>query len=115
MLELKKGDDILAVVGDITSLAAARALFEKRLDSINLDKLSRITNEEALIKIANAISICNPDSIFINTGSPEDVQWIREYSLKTAEERTTREEGSYHPFRPPGRPGSACQSDVLHH
>jgi phosphoenolpyruvate carboxykinase (GTP) len=93
MLELKKGDDILAVVGDITSLAAAKAIFEKRLDSINLGKLSRITNEEALIKIANAISICNPDSIFINTGSPEDVQWIREYALKTGEEKPLTKKG----------------------
>ncbi len=93
MLELKKGDDILEVVGEIKSLAAAKALFEKRLDATNSGKLSQIKNEDALIKIANAISICNPGSVFINTGSSEDVQWIRDYSIKKGEERKLAKTG----------------------
>ncbi|MDP3479033.1 MAG: phosphoenolpyruvate carboxykinase (GTP) [Desulfoprunum sp.] len=93
MLELKKGDDILAVVGDIKSLATAKALIEKRLDATNRGKLAQIKNEDALIKIANAISICNPEGIFINTGSSEDVQWIRDYSLEKGEERKLAKAG----------------------
>ncbi len=93
MLELKKGDDILEVVGDTKSLATAKALLEKRLDTTNLGKLSPIKNEDALIKIANAISICNPDRVFINTGSDEDVQWIRQYSLEKGEEKKLAKTG----------------------
>ena len=52
MLELKKGDDILAVVGGVSSIDEAKKVFEANLDSDNLAKLLKITNEEALIKVA---------------------------------------------------------------
>ena len=87
MLELKKGDEILAVVGGIANISEAREVFANQLDAINQKKLVLITNDEALIKIANAIAMCRPDHVFVNTGSPDDVQWIREYSLKKGEER----------------------------
>jgi phosphoenolpyruvate carboxykinase (GTP) len=93
MLELKKGDDILAVVGGINTISDAKALFDKNLDSPNLEKLDKIKNEEALIKIANAISICTPSRVFIDTGSEADVQWIRDYSLVKGEERTLPKKG----------------------
>jgi phosphoenolpyruvate carboxykinase (GTP) len=93
MLELKKGDDILAVVGGIDSLAAAKALLDTQLDQTNKEKLAKITNEEALIKIANAISICKPDSVFINTGNQADVQWIRDYAIKKGEEKPLAKKG----------------------
>lgn len=87
VLELKKGMDILAKVGGIESLDEARALFEVKCDQENLSKLSKITNEEALLKIANAISMTDPDAVFVNTGSDADVQRIREMSLEKGEER----------------------------
>jgi len=87
MLELKKGPDILAAVGGVPSMDEARAVFEKYIDSKNMEKLSRIKNEEALLKIANAISMCEPKDVFIDTGSKEDIQWIRKYSLEKGEEK----------------------------
>lgn len=93
MLELKKGEDILAGVGGIKNISAAKAIFSTTIDNTNREKLEKITNEEALIKIANAISMCQPDSVFINTGSPEDVQWIREYSLRQGEEKKLAKDG----------------------
>ena len=65
MLELKKGVDILAEVGGIKSIDEARKLFEEKLDAKNLAKLKKIKNEEALLKIANAIALCQPDAVFI--------------------------------------------------
>ncbi|MCK5125620.1 MAG: phosphoenolpyruvate carboxykinase (GTP) [candidate division Zixibacteria bacterium] len=88
MLELKKGDDILAVVGGIQNKKEADALFEKTLNKDTLDKLSRIKNEEAVLKIANAIAMCKPKEVFINTGTDADKQWIKDYSLKKGEEKT---------------------------
>jgi len=86
MLELKKGIDILAKVGGIGSLDEARALFEARCDRENLAKLDRITNEEALLKIANAISMMDPDAVFVNTGSEADLLRVRIMSLAKGEE-----------------------------
>ncbi|CAG35822.1 probable phosphoenolpyruvate carboxykinase [Desulfotalea psychrophila LSv54] len=86
MLELRKGDDILSTVGGITSITEAQAILKDKLDAENFSKISKITNTEALIKIANAINMCAPDHVFINTGTPEDQQWIRDYSLSQEEE-----------------------------
>lgn len=93
MLELKKGDDILAAVGAISTISEAKALFDESLDATNRKKLSKIKNEEALIKIANAVSICEPGNIFVDTGSEEDIQWIRNYSLVKGEERALPKKG----------------------
>jgi phosphoenolpyruvate carboxykinase (GTP) len=93
MLELYKGNDILAAVGEIDSLAGAQNVLNKNLDEENLNKLSPITNSDALIKIANAIVLCKPDAVFVNSGSEADVDWIRRYSLDKGEERKLAKEG----------------------
>jgi len=87
MLELKKGVDILAAVGGIKSIDEARALFEKQLDAENLAKLNKIKTEEALIKVANAIALCKPDAVVVTTGSPADMQKVREMSIEKGEEK----------------------------
>ena len=45
MLELKKGEDILAVVGGVADVAGARKVFAENLDGVNLKKLSVIQKE----------------------------------------------------------------------
>ncbi|MDP6178946.1 MAG: phosphoenolpyruvate carboxykinase (GTP), partial [Desulfatiglandales bacterium] len=50
-------------------------------------KLNKITNEEALLKIANAISMVDPGSIFVNSGSDADLHKVREMSLEKGEEQ----------------------------
>jgi len=87
MLELKKGTDILAEIGGIDTLAEAQALFEARCDPEGVAKLSKIANEEALLKIANAISMTDPDAVFVNTGSEKDVRRVREMSIEKGEEQ----------------------------
>ncbi|MBN1850192.1 MAG: phosphoenolpyruvate carboxykinase (GTP) [Deltaproteobacteria bacterium] len=87
MLELKKGIDILSAIGGIQNMDGAERIFEEKCDPENLEKLHFIKNEEALLKIANAISLMTPDSVFINTGSEEDLQKIREMSLTKGEEK----------------------------
>ena len=86
MLKLKNGVDILAAVGGIKSIDEARKLFQEKLDPTHLARLGKIKNEEALLKIANAIALCKPDSVFITTGSPEDMQKVRQMSLDKGEE-----------------------------
>jgi phosphoenolpyruvate carboxykinase (GTP) len=86
MLELKKGIDILAEIGGIRTLDEAQALFEIRCDQETVAKLDKITNEEALLKIANAISMTDPDEVFVNTGSDADVRRVKIMSLAKGEE-----------------------------
>ena len=85
--------DIVTELGGIKTIEAAQKLIEERLDATNLSKLSPIKNESVLRKIANAIVLCNPDSVFINTASDEDRQFIRELSLKKGEESKLPMEG----------------------
>lgn len=86
MLKLKQGIDILSHVGGIKSMDEAHEIFKKHMDETNLNKLLKIKTEEALLKVANAIALGEPKDVWIDTGSKEDVQWIREYSLKKGEE-----------------------------
>ncbi len=86
MFTIKKGLDIVSEIGGITNVDAALKLFESKTDAANLEKIRRIKNAEVLIRIANSAAMCEPDSIFINTGSDTDKQYIRELSLKKGEE-----------------------------
>jgi len=87
MLERKKGTDIVAEVGKIKTREAAIQIFEKKMDKDNLSKIKKITNEEALLKIANAIVMCEPDTVFVNTGSEADKKYIRDLAIKNGEEK----------------------------
>ena len=84
---LKDVLDIVTELGGIKTVEDAQQVFEKKLDAQNLAKLSKTTNADVLKKIANAIVMCDPDSVFIDSGSEEDRQFIRELSLKKGEEK----------------------------
>jgi len=86
MLIRKKGIDIVKEIGGITSYEGAMKLLENKLDKENLSKIKQIKNPDALMKIANAIAMCEPDNIFINTGSLKDQQFIRDLTIKNGEE-----------------------------
>ena len=87
MLELKKGVDILSLIGRIKTQSEANNIIKKYCNDENYRKLMKIENQEALLKIANAISMLDPDSVFINTGSESDIQKIREMSIEKGEEK----------------------------
>jgi phosphoenolpyruvate carboxykinase (GTP) len=78
--------DIITELGGVTDLNAAQQVFKDTINAENLDKLKRIENPDVLKKIANAIMLCKPDAVFIDTGSEEDRQFVRELSLKKGEE-----------------------------
>jgi phosphoenolpyruvate carboxykinase (GTP) len=87
MYELKKGADILADIGGIESLDQAQALFASRCGPEGVAKLETIANEEALLKIANAIAMTDPGAVFVNTGSEADKEAVRQIALEKGEER----------------------------
>ncbi len=93
MLQKKKGIDIVIEIGGITTYEAAMQLFENKLDKTNLSRIQKIKHPEVVIKIANAIAMCEPEAVFVNTGSEADRQYIREMSLQNGEEAKLPMEG----------------------
>ena len=79
--------DIVTELGGIRTAEAADKIFADRVEPAQLGKLNRIKNEAVRLKIANAIVLCDPDKVFINTASAEDRQFIRDLSLQKGEEK----------------------------
>ncbi|MBU0986791.1 MAG: phosphoenolpyruvate carboxykinase (GTP) [Proteobacteria bacterium] len=86
MLQKNKGIDITIQIGGIKTYEAAMQLFENKLDDKNLSRIQKIKHPQVVIKIANAIAMCEPESIFVNTGSEADKRFIREMALQKGEE-----------------------------
>ncbi|WP_035238014.1 phosphoenolpyruvate carboxykinase (GTP) [Desulfobacter vibrioformis] len=79
--------DPLNTLGKISTPTQAQNLFELKLDSTQSAKMARIKHPEVRIRIANAIALCRPSKVFINTGSDEDKDAIRKIALERGEER----------------------------
>ncbi len=86
MLKLEEGVDILSAIGGIHTRDEAETLFEDRCDNEQRKKLSRIGNQKARLRIANAISMIGPETVLVNTGSPEDRERVRVLSMATGAE-----------------------------
>ena len=88
MSHASRNYDIAQVLGGIETIEAARHLFKERLDADHYARIDRIQTPAVLIKIANAISLCDPAAIFVNTGTETDREWIRQHALATGEEKS---------------------------
>ena len=62
-------------------------LFNTRLSEKDFGKLTRINNPKLLQFVAKYIELCNPDTVFVCTDSPEDRIYIEQEAIKTGEER----------------------------
>ena len=85
-LKLKEGVDILSDLGGLKSMDEARPLLDEKLDEANRSKLATIKNEEALLKIANAVALMKPDTLWINSSSEADKAHARAMALEKGEE-----------------------------
>ena len=86
MLQKNKGIDIIVEIGGLKEYQAAAEYLESVLTAEHLARIQKIKNPDVIIKIANAISMCEPDDIFVSTGSEEDGRFIRELALEKGEE-----------------------------
>ena len=68
-------------------------VLKERLDKKNHEKLLAIDNPALHRFIAKYVELCNPDEVFVCTGSSEDVRYIREQSILSGEERKLATEG----------------------
>ena len=79
--------DIVQKIGDIKTIEDADKFLSNNMDEEQFKKLNIIPNTEVRIKLANSIAICKPDSVFVNTGSKKDLEWIKNYSLEINAEK----------------------------
>ena len=93
MTSKKRGVDIIAEIGGIHDDVTAMALFQETLDSTHLARLKQITHPAVNINIANAIAMCKPEAVFINTGTEADREFIRAMALAKDEEEPLPLEG----------------------
>ena len=88
MLTINKKIDIAYAIGKIEIRDRALDILKEKMDEKNVEKIIRIKSDFALLKLANAVLMCRPDHIFVNTGSDEDRRFIRELALKNGEEES---------------------------
>ena len=93
MLQKKTGIDILNAIGGITSFESALRVFENKMDEANFSKIKKNAHPDVAIKIANAIAMCDPETIFINTGSDADIDYVKELAITNGEESKLSMEG----------------------
>jgi len=62
-------------------------ILKSRLDGESLKKLAVLNNASLNERIVNAISKFQPDSVFVSTGSPEDLQHVRKQAVRRGEEK----------------------------
>ena len=86
MLVRNAGLDIVQAIGGIGDGKAALALLENAMDGTHFSRMRKVDNLEVLLKIANAVAMCEPETVFVNTGSEEDRRCIRELALSNGEE-----------------------------
>jgi phosphoenolpyruvate carboxykinase (GTP) len=86
MLKFNSGIDIVREIGRINTTDEALSLLRQYLDDHHFQRIQNIKNDEARIKIANALAMCRPEKVYINTGSEQDLRFIREMALNKGEE-----------------------------
>lgn len=93
MFKQNEGIDIVEAIGGVTTAEEVARVFQDTLSGEHVARMARIQNPAARLKIANAIRMCTPDDVFINTGSEADRQFIREFAIRNGEEATLPMQG----------------------
>ncbi len=87
MLKTVNDIDIINELGKIDSEDSAIAIFRKYMDDDHLSRILAIKHPQVLKKIADTIVLCNPSSVFINTGSLQDKTFIKNLAIENGDEK----------------------------
>ena len=68
-------------------------ILKSRLDDRNYNVLTAIKNDRLLSFVADAVELCNPESVWVSTDSEEDVEYNRQMVVKLNEEKRLGLEG----------------------
>ncbi|MEM0084104.1 MAG: phosphoenolpyruvate carboxykinase (GTP) [Candidatus Methanomethylicia archaeon] len=62
------------------------SVLKSKMDSRHLNNFLKINNSELHRWIADIIVLCEPSSVYVNTGSDEDIEYFRRIALERGEE-----------------------------
>ena len=68
-------------------------LLKQKFGAENYEKIQKLKNPKLLAFITRYVELCNPDSVFVRTDSPEDAAYLREKSKEQKEELALATEG----------------------
>lgn len=68
-------------------------VLKSRLPADQYAKLEALDNEPLRAFLADAITLCDPESVFVCTDAPEDIEYIRRQAVATGEEKPLAMEG----------------------
>ncbi|CCK81801.1 PckG: phosphoenolpyruvate carboxykinase [Desulfobacula toluolica Tol2] len=85
--------DIINELGKVDSEKSAKSILKKHMDDEQLTRILKIKHPEVLKRIADSIVLCNPSAVFVNTGSPEDREFIKNLALEKKEESSLAMKG----------------------
>ena len=70
-----------------------QSLLKEKLSNSECQKLEKIKDSKVFDFLLEAVELCQPKSIFVNTGSSEDLDYIRKKTLELGEEIDLSTEG----------------------
>ena len=65
----------------------------ERLNEINYNKLMQLPNPKLHAFVSDAVDLCNPESVFVCTDNPEDIEYLRKTAIETGEEKPLATKG----------------------
>jgi phosphoenolpyruvate carboxykinase (GTP) len=68
-------------------------VLKSKMDAASLAKLEALNNEDAMAFVAEAITLCEPDSVFVGDDSDADVAYCRKLAIDNKEEIPLNTEG----------------------
>jgi len=74
-------------------LSPSLKVLREKLSAQNLEKLLAIDNPTLHEFVAKYVEHCNPDDVFVSTGTQEEMRYIKEESIKNGEEKRLATEG----------------------
>ena len=92
--------------------ATPATILKERLDKRNYEALTAIDNDSLLAFIADAVQLCNPETVWVHTDSPEDVAYNRQMAIEQLEEQPLKLRGHtihYDGFNDQGRDREATK------
>ncbi len=62
-------------------------LLQKRMKPSEFEKLASLNNPDMIRFVQKYVELCEPDDIFVSTGSKEDIQYVRDCAIADGEEK----------------------------
>jgi phosphoenolpyruvate carboxykinase (GTP) len=92
-MKFEKGIHIVEEIGKVKTADAALQVLKEKSDAEHFQRIQFIKDRHLLQIIANAVVMCQPDSVYVNTGSEQDKQFVRNLAIQKGEETPLAMEG----------------------